>query len=149
MVKSLIQKMREGLVITKDNKITVGSIKSTKTSVPNNTYETLYTTDVNTPTIVSDIYIITDQSMAGVQQLVFDIVIDDVSHEINPVFIPTQGILTVDTSNSGRTFFIYNFTTPILVKNSIQIKGKVITAGSLNPSKIVGNITLISGDYDE
>ena len=141
--------MREGLVITKDNKITVGSIKSTKTSVPNNTYETLYTTDVNTPTIVSDIYIITDQSMAGVQQLVFDIVIDDVSHEINPVFIPTQGILTVDTSNSGRTFFIYNFTTPILVKNSIQIKGKVITAGSLNPSKIVGNITLISGDYDE
>ena len=149
MVKSLMQKMREGLVITKDNKITVGSIKSTKTSVPNNTYETLYTTDVNTPTIVSDIYIITDQSMAGVQQLVFDIVIDDVSHEINPVFIPTQGILTVDTSNSGRTFFIYNFTTPILVKNSIQIKGKVITAGSLNPSKIVGNITLISGDYDE
>ena len=121
--------MREGLVITKDNKITVGSIKSTKTSVPNNTYETLYTT--------------------GVQQLVFDIVIDGVSHEINPVFIPTQGILTVDTSNSGRTFFIYNFTTPILVKNSIQIKGKVITAGSLNPSKIVGNITLISGDYDE
>lgn len=149
MVKSLIQKMREGLVITKDNKITVGSIKSTKTSIPNNTYETLYTTDVNTPTIVSDIYIITDQSMAGVQQLVFDIVIDGVSHEINPVFIPTQGILTVDTSNSGRTFFIYNFTTPILVKNSIQIKGKVITAGSLNPSKIVGNITLISGDYDE
>lgn len=141
--------MREGLVITKDNKITVGSIKSTKTSVPNNTYETLYTTDVNTPTIVSDIYIITDQSMAGVQQLVFDIVIDGVSHEINPVFIPTQGILTVDTNNSGRTFFIYNFTTPILVKNSIQIKGKVITAGSLNPSKIVGNITLISGDYDE
>lgn len=141
--------MREGLVITKDNKITVGSIKSTKTSVPNNTYETLYTTDVNTPTIVSDIYIITDQSMAGVQQLVFDIVIDDVSHEINPVFIPTHDILTVDTSNSGRTFFIYNFTTPILVKNSIQIKGKVITAGSLNPSKIVGNITLISGDYDE
>jgi len=149
MVKSLIQKMREGLVITKDNKITVGSIKSTKTSVPNNTYETLYTTDVNTPTIVSDIYIITDQSMAGVQQLVFDIVIDGVSHEINPVFIPTQGILTVDTNNSGRTFFIYNFTTPILVKNSIQIKGKVITAGSLNPSKIVGNITLISGYYDE
>ena len=141
--------MREGLVITKDNKITVGSIKSTKTSVPNNTYETLYTTDVNTPTIVSDIYIITDQSMAGVQQLVFDIVIDGVSHEINPVFIPTQGILTVDTNNSGRTFFIYNFTTPILVKNSIQIKGKVITAGSLNPSKIVGNITLISGYYDE
>ena len=148
MVKSLIQKMREGLVITKDNKITIGSIKNTKTSISSNTYETLYNTDVNTPTVVSDIYIITDQQMAGVQQLLFDIVIDGVSHEINPVFTPVQGILTVDSSNTSRTFFSYNFTTPILVKNNIQIKAKV-TVGSFNPSKIVGNITLISGDYDE
>lgn len=149
MVKSLIQKMREGLVITKDNKITVGTLQNTKSSTPGGTYEPLYTADVNTPTLISNIFIITDQANAGLRLLIFDIVVDGTSHEINPIFTPNYGPYIVDNNNNTKGFYTYEFTTPILVKNNIQIKVKNSGSGTLNVSKITGTITLISGDYDE
>jgi len=141
--------MREGLVITKDNKVTVGTLQNTKSNTPGGTYEILYTADVNAPTLISNIFIITDQANAGLRLLVFDIVIDGVSHEINPIFTPSYGQYIVDNNTNLKAFYTYEFTTPILVKNNIQIKVKNSGSGSLAVSKITGTITSISGDYDE
>ena len=75
--------------------------------------------------------------------------VDGASHEINPIFTPNYGPYIVDNNNNTKGFYTYEFTTPILVKNNIQIKVKNSGSGALNVSKITGTITLISGDYDE
>ena len=148
MVKSLIQKMREGLVITKDNKIRVDKMENTKiTSITANTYGVLYTTDFNESVIVSNITIINEIPNLVLRSFTINIMIDGVDHEISPVFISKYGPSMIESSGTPKVYYMYEFTTPIRVKNSIVIKVKGSVELPIN--KITGNITIISGDYDE